>query len=355
MTKLDDNQCWRAVRDRDGTKRGEFYYGVRTTGIFCDPGCGSKTPLRENVEFFSSKEAAISAGYRPCKRCRSDMPDVGSNLQQKVVQACQTIMHTKGRVKLDDLAAKAGLSSSHFHRLFKSVTGITPKQYGMSYQSRLFKDRLRDADSITDAIYEAGFSSSSRAYENAQNFIAMELKQFRAGAPGKTILYGMSRCSLGFVIVGMTERGICGVEFGDSRSQLLKQFQQTFPRAELVEADSHFNRVMEDVVEYVENPMIDVDLPLDIQGTAFQLRVWDALRGIKAGTTIHYGQLAEKIGNPKAVRAAAKACASNKLAVLIPCHRVVYKDGRISGYRWGVARKRKLLKQEADAQVAERA
>jgi len=341
-----DSSRWQAVVDRDQGADGYFYYAVITTGIFCRPGCSSRLPNRANVEYFENVAEAERAGFRPCKRCNPAGETKDQILEQKIVAACRKIEISDRPITLETLAREVGLSSYHFHRLFKKSVGVTPKAYSASHQSLRFREKLKSSESVTDAIFDAGYSSTSGAYSPKGDRLAMKPKEYRAGGKGITIQYGVTECIMGWVIVAATDRGICGIEFGDDATALVPQIQERFPAAIIKEAGPGFKKIIEDVVEFVKTPTPRFNLPLDIQGTVFQQRVWNILREIEPGKTMSYTKVAEKMDNPNAVRAVATACASNKLAVVIPCHRVISKSGKISGYRWGVARKRALLENE---------
>ncbi len=338
-----NNSRWHAVVNRDQAADGCFYYGVKTTGIFCRPSCSSRLPNQENVEFFISCADAQSAGYRPCMRCNPTGNSKDEEIEQKIISACRSIEQSHTSLKLDNLAEGAGLSPYHFHRLFKKIVGVTPKQYASSHRSLRFRESLKSSPSITDAIFNAGYSSSSGVYTKKHDHLAMKPKAYRSGGAGIVITYGITECILGWLIVAATNLGICSIEFGDDRAVLPRQIQNRFPKASLEKAGPGFTHLIEEVVEFICTPHDSFNIPLDIQGTAFQQRVWNVLRQIKPGETMSYTEVAERIGNPNAVRAVATACASNKLAVVIPCHRVISKDGKISGYRWGVERKKILL------------
>jgi len=343
-----DEARWKAVSENNADADGVFYYAVRTTGIYCRPSCTAKLPNRNNVEYFAACGDAEKAGYRACRRCRPTSASKGEEAAQKIVHACRIIEERETVLKLDELAARVGLSPYHFHRLFKKMVGVTPRQYAARQQSRRFRDSLESGSSVTDAIYAAGYGSSGSAYDKRRNQLAMPPSVYRGGAAGVTITWGIARCFLGWVIVAATERGICAIMFADEPEVLPGLVQQRFPRARLHEADKGFATLLTEVVDFIEEPKGAFQLPLDIQGTAFQQQVWEALRQVKPGETLSYTEVAERIGKPRAVRAVASACAANKLAVVIPCHRVLTKGGNLGGYRWGSERKRRLLEAEQE-------
>ncbi|WP_151704265.1 bifunctional DNA-binding transcriptional regulator/O6-methylguanine-DNA methyltransferase Ada [Nitrincola alkalilacustris] len=339
---------WQALLARDQHAKGVFVYAVKTTGIYCHPGCASRLPKRENTLFFDTVEEAVQAGYRPCKRCKPDAISAQTRVQELITQACRQIDESEAPPTLASLAAQAGLSQWHFQRVFKTAVGMTPKQYAKARQVERFRDSLKESESVTSAIYDAGFGSSSRAYENTRERLAMSPSLYRKGGAGLTIRYAITSCFLGWITVAATDKGICAIEFGDDPATLLTQLQDRFPKALLSEADKTFSELVQQVIAFIKAPSKGIELPLDIQGTAFQEKVWQALREVPPGSTVSYTDIAQRIGSPKAVRAVAQACASNKLAVIVPCHRVVRSDGALSGYRWGVERKRELLKREKD-------
>ena len=343
-----DPQRWKAVVDNNTSADSVFYYAVKTTGVYCRPSCTSRLPNRANIEYFVTCADAETAGYRACKRCNPTANSKDQVNYEKIIRACRIIEEGETRLTLDELAARVQLSPYHFHRLFKKIVGVTPKQYASKHQSEKFQKSLKTSLSITDAIYSAGFGSSGSAYDKAQDQIAMKPGDYRRGGAGITINYGLAHCYLGWVIVAATGRGICAIEFGDDPDLLPDQVQARFPNSELKKADAGFDRLIKDVVAFMKAPEGTFQLPLDIQGTAFQQQVWNILRQIKPGTTMSYSDVASRIGKPKAVRAVATACASNKIAVIIPCHRVIAKDGAVSGYRWGTERKKMLLAVEKD-------
>jgi len=344
-----DDARWNAVVKNNFCADDSFYYAVLTTGIYCRPSCTSRLPNRANVEYFTTCEEAETAGYRECKRCKPTKKSKAVETEQKIIHSCRIIEESEISLKLDELAAQVNLSPYHFHRLFKKIVGVTPRQYASRNKSRRFQKSLKTSPSITDAIYSAGYGSSGGAYDKTQDQLAMKPKVYRKGAAGITITYGLAQCFLGWVIVAATDRGICAIEFGDDPGALPDQVQTRFPKAQLKEADRGFKTLISEVVEFIESPGGDLIIPLDIQGTAFQQQVWNVLRRVKAGETLSYTEVAEKIGNPDAVRAVASACASNKLAVVIPCHRIISKAGKLSGYRWGTKRKKMLLDLEKDS------
>jgi AraC family transcriptional regulator, regulatory protein of adaptative response / methylated-DNA-[protein]-cysteine methyltransferase len=338
---------WDAVRRRDRTQDGAFVFAVSTTGVYCRPSCASRPAKRENVSFHPSAEAAERAGYRACKRCKPDKLGAPDPQVEAVRRACERIASAEEAPSLTDLAASVDLSPFHFHRVFKKVTGVTPKAYAAQMQARRAADGLRTAETVTEAIYDAGFNSSSRFYETATARLGMTPTAVRHGGQGALIRFAVGQASLGAVLVAATDKGVCAITLGDDPDVLVRDLQDRFPRAELVGGDPAFERTVAEVVGLVEAPGQRLDLPLDIRGTAFQQQVWATLRAIPAGRTATYSEIAQAVGRPKAVRAVAQACAANPLAVAIPCHRVVRADGDVSGYRWGVERKRELIAREA--------
>ncbi len=342
-----DEARWEAIVRRDKASDGIFVFAVSTTGVYCRPSCASRSAKRENVSFFLTAEAAERAGYRACKRCRPDKLGAPDPRVEAVRRACERIASAEEAPSLADLAASAGLSPFHFHRVFKKATGVTPKAYAAQMQARRAAEGLRTAETVTEAIYDAGFNSSSRFYETAAARLGMTPTAVRRGGEGASIRFAVGEASLGAVLVAATNRGVCAIMLGDDPDLLVRQLQDRFPRAELRGGDAAFERMVARVVGLVEAPGERLDLPLDIRGTAFQQRVWQALCAIPPGKTMSYAEIARAIGRPKAVRAVAQACAANPLAVAIPCHRVVRTDGDLSGYRWGVERKRALLDREA--------
>jgi len=342
-----DEQRWQAVVRRDRTADGAFYYSVRTTGVYCRPSCPARQARRENVAFHATCEGAEQAGFRPCKRCRPDELSLEQRQAAAVLAACRTIEQAQPLPRLDELAQAAGMSRFHFHRVFKALTGVTPKAYADAHRRTRVHDELARSATVTDAIYDAGFNSSGRFYGATPELLGMTPTAFRDGGRGVAIRFALGECWLGSILVAATDKGVCAILLGDDAHALLRDLQDRFPKARLIGGDRAFEQLVAKGVGCVDAPKLGLDLPLDVRGTAFQQRVWQALREIPAGSTITYSKLAQRIGQPKAVRAVAQACASNAIAVAIPCHRVVRTDGSLSGYRWGVERKRALLAREA--------
>lgn len=343
----DDASRWAAVLRRDRSADEAFVFSVRTTGVFCRPSCPSRRPRRENVRFHATPAAAKAAGFRACKRCRPTQPSLPEQRAAAVARACRLIESAEETPNLAALADAAGLSRFHFHRVFKSVTGVTPKAYAAAHRTRRVRDELARSGTVTEALYGAGFQSSGRFYASSTAVLGMKPAKFRSGGAGATIRFAVGACSLGALLVAATDKGLCSILLGDDPERLLRDLQDRFPRARLIGADKPFERWVAKVVGLVEEPASGLDLPLDIRGTAFQQRVWQALREIPAGATASYADIAARIGSPRAARAVARACAANALAVAIPCHRVVRRDGAAGGYRWGIERKRTLLRREA--------
>ena len=343
---IENDPRWAAVVARDAQADGQFVYAVKTTGIYCNPSSLARLPKPQNVEFFDSAELAQAAGYRPSKRAAKDQSDIAAQHAATVAAACRQIENAETLPALGELANVAGLSSFHFHRVFKAVTGLTPKGYAAAHRSRRLRERLANGNSVTEALYDAGFNSNSRFYEAADQLLGMKPAEYRAAGHNNDIRFAVGQCSLGAILVAQSERGVCAIFLGDDPHQLVCDLQDKFRRANLIGADQDFERLIAQVVGFIEAPALGLDLPLDVRGTAFQERVWQALREIPVGSTASYADIAQLIGAPKAVRAVAQACGANCLAVAIPCHRVVRSDGNLSGYRWGVERKRQLLERE---------
>ena len=336
---------WAAVVARDAEADGVFYYSVKTTGVYCRPSCAARLARPENVRFHETCAEAEAAGFRPCKRCRPNL-DTAPHAEA-VGRVCAMIASAEEMPPLARLAAHAGMSVYHFHRVFKRMTGLTPRAYAAAHRTRRVRSALGSSNSVTAAIYDAGYNSSGRFYEEANSVLGMTPTAYRAGGADTGIRFAVGECSLGSVLVATSERGVCSISLGDDPEALARELQDQFPRAELVGGDAEFERMVANVVGLMEAPGTPCTLPLDVRGTVFQQRVWQVLRKIPAGTVASYSDIAQSIGAPEAARAVARACGTNVLAVAIPCHRVVRRDGAISGYRWGVERKRTLLEREA--------
>ncbi|HSN33971.1 MAG TPA: bifunctional DNA-binding transcriptional regulator/O6-methylguanine-DNA methyltransferase Ada [Ideonella sp.] len=343
---------WAAVAARDASADGRFVYSVRTTGVYCRPSCPARAARPENVAFHDGPAEAERAGFRPCRRCRPGEPALAQRQAAAIAALCREIESADTPLSLDALARRAGLSRWHLHRLFKSVTGVTPREYANAQRAaRLRRSLARPSASVTAAIYDAGYGSGSRCYAESDRVLGMTPSRYRAGGADARIRFAVGQCSLGAILVAQSERGVCAIALGDDPEALLRELEDRFPRATLVGGDAAFERLVARVVGFVEAPSIGLDLPLDVRGTAFQQRVWQALRDIPPGRTLSYAELAARVGAPGSVRAVAQACAANALAVVIPCHRIVRRDGALAGYRWGVERKRALLEREAGAAV----
>lgn len=344
-----DEQRWELLISRAtaGTPRknpeSSFIYAVRTTGVYCVPGCSSRLPKRENVRFFDSCDQAKQSGFRACKRCEPDR--AVDAMTETVGRACQMIEESQGNMSLAEMAKALGLSTFHLLRQFKKHVGTTPKQYALAKRRERLQSALKESASVTEAIYEAGYGSSSRAYD-MRTKSGVSPGEYRRGGKGIEICYSVAKCDLGLVLVATTERGICCVELGESKGEVETALHKRFPQAVIFEDTQELKQKVSEVVGFIGNPHKNCALPLDIQGTAFQMRVWNELRKVPAGSTMTYADIARRIKQPKAVRAVASAIASNKIAVIIPCHRVIGKNGELSGYHWGVERKRRLLETE---------
>ena len=347
MSLMIEDPRWTKVLARDAAADGEFVYSVATTGIYCRPACAARTPNRRNVAFHADCAAAEAVGFRPCKRCRPNEAPLRERQAALIADACRRMEVAEDALSLGELADAAGLSPHHFHRLFRSITGLTPKAYADAHRAGRLREALADGASVTSALYEAGFGSSGRFYAAADGALGMKPKTYAKGGADTRIRYGIGQSSLGRVLAASSDRGICAILIGDDDATLIADLENRFPNADAIEADADFGTTLAAVIALVEAPGKGLDLPLDIRGTAFQQRVWQALRAIPAGETRSYAGLAQAIGQPDATRAVAGACAANRLAVAIPCHRIVKGDGALSGYRWGVDRKRALLEREA--------
>jgi AraC family transcriptional regulator of adaptative response/methylated-DNA-[protein]-cysteine methyltransferase len=342
-----DDDRWDAVMQHDATADGAFYYSVRTTGVYCRPSCPARSARRENVAFHATTADAEAAGFRPCRRCRPTEAPLAERRADAITRACRMIEAADQAPNLGELAEAVGMSRYHFHRVFREITGVTPKAYGDARRADRVRSELATRPTVTDAIYSSGFESSGRFYASATATLGMTPTEYRAGGKGAAIRFGVGQCSLGAIVVAASDAGVCAILLGDEPDGLVRDLQDRFPEADLIGGDPEFEQWMARVVGFVEAPGVGLDLPLDVRGTAFQRRVWEALREVPSGTTTSYSSIAKRIGAPKAVRAVGQACAANNLAVAIPCHRIVRTDGGLSGYRWGIERKRALLDREA--------
>jgi AraC family transcriptional regulator of adaptative response/methylated-DNA-[protein]-cysteine methyltransferase len=335
-----------AVRMRDARADGRFVYAVITTGVYCRPSCPSRRARDENIRLFQDAAAAERAGFRACRRCHPAIALEDAADRRRIIAACRRIESAEETPSLTELAAEAGLSEHHFHRLFKRALGVTPRGYAQARRRTRLQTVLVAGQRITDAVYSAGYGSSGRFYAEAGAALGMSPGSRRRGGAGESIRFAVGQCSLGALLVAATQRGVCAISIGDDPQSLVDELQSRFARAELVGDDPDFANHVARVAGLVDGDRPTLDLPLDIRGTAFQQRVWQALRDIPAGTTTTYRELAEALGRPSATRAVAAACAANSLAVAIPCHRVVRSDGGLAGYRWGIERKQRLLARE---------
>ena len=340
---------WDAVLRRDQQADPQFFFAVTSTGVYCYPSCAARRPHRRNVRFFARRAAAEAQGFRPCARCRADLAPPEQRRTAAVVAACRALQADAG-LSLQALAREAGLSPTYFQRLFKQRTGLTPKQFAKGLRAaRLRRELQEGSGTVTDAIFAAGYGSNSRLYERTNEVLGMSPQHFAKGGMHCIVRFALAECWLGNVLIAATEAGVCGIFFGDQSDALVAELRERFPRAELLDASTEpqFSAWVAIALAYVEAPAGEFPLPLDLAGTVFQQRVWRALLDIPPGSTTSYAKLAARIGKPTATRAVAGACGANPVAVAVPCHRVVRSDGKVSGYRWGVARKRALLAREA--------
>jgi len=340
---------WAKVVARDAAADGSFFYSVKTTGVYCRPSCPARPARPENVAFHVTTTDAERAGFRACKRCKPTGPSLSEEHAAKIAQLCRFLESTDEMPTLEALADRAGWSVYHLHRVFKATTGLTPRAYASAHRAARVREELRTAPSVTHAIYGAGFNSNGRFYAATDDMLGMTPSAFKRGGKTTEIRFAIGECSLGSILVAQSERGVCAILLGDDPDQLARDLQDQFSQATLVGGDAAFESLVARVVGMIEAPGTGADLPLDVRGTAFQQRVWRALRKIPVGSTASYADIAKKIGAPASVRAVAQACGANVLAVAIPCHRVVRSDGALSGYRWGVERKRALLDRETGA------
>lgn len=343
--QITDDDRWQSVVNRDVDADGQFVFAVQTTGIFCRPSCRAKHALRKNVRFFADARQALAAGFRPCKRCQPDKDSAQQHRMEKIAHACQ-LLEQELPLTLEELSRQVAMSPYHLHRLFKATTGMTPKAWQQSWRARRLRDALAKGVPVTQAILNAGFPDSSSYYRKVDETLGMTAKQFRKGGDNVSVRYTLADCDLGRCLVAESERGICAILLGDDDARLAADLHELFPAAQDVPADAEFQQRVREVIDAINSRDTPLSLPLDIRGTAFQQQVWQALRAIPCGETVSYQQLANAIGKPKAVRAVASACGANKLAIVIPCHRVIRGDGALSGYRWGIGRKAQSLQRE---------
>jgi AraC family transcriptional regulator of adaptative response/methylated-DNA-[protein]-cysteine methyltransferase len=346
QTNVADDPRWARIVARDRTADGHLWYSVITTGIFCRASCPSRTTNPRNVQLHYTLGSAKATGFRPCKRCNPDGPSIYSENAALVAKACRLIEESEEELPLNDLAEAIGRSGSYFHRLFKATTGLTPKDYATAHRAAKVRQGLESGRRVTEAMYDAGYNSSSRFYEKSTGLLGMTPTQYRSGGGNEVIRFAVGQSSLGAILVASSEKGVASILLGDDPDELLRNLQDRFPKAHLIGGDRDYEALVARVVGFVEAPSLGLDLPLDVRGTAFQQRVWQALQEIPVGQTVSYSEIARRLGTPKAARAIAGACAANNLAVVIPCHRVVRNDGSLSGYAWGVERKRELLNRE---------
>ncbi|MGI4879735.1 MAG: bifunctional DNA-binding transcriptional regulator/O6-methylguanine-DNA methyltransferase Ada [Janthinobacterium lividum] len=340
---------WARVLARDKTADGQFWYSVATTGIYCRPSCPSRTANPKNVGLHDTLADAQATGFRACKRCSPDGLSLDVENAAIVAKACRLIEQSEEAPSLTELAEAVERSPGHFHRLFRSATGLTPKAYAAGNRAGRVRDELGKDGSVTEAFYDAGFNSSGRFYEQSTSLLGMTPTRYKAGGENEEIRFAIGESSLGPILVASSQKGVASILIGEDPNVLVENLQDRFPKARLIGGDAEYEKLVAQVVGFVEAPRLGLDLPLDVRGTAFQQRVWQALREIPAGRTASYAEIAARIGSPKSVRAVAGACAANNIAVAIPCHRVVRNDGALSGYAWGVDRKRALIAREAVA------
>lgn len=344
---LNDQQLWQAVVAKDARFDGQFVFAVSSTGVYCRPSCPSRRAHRERVKFFDLPEAAEQAGFRACLRCQPQRARVLDPQMELVQRVCSVLNSNESEtVKLAELATHAGVSVFHLQRTFKRVMGISPRQYLAARRIGNFKTLVRKGDSVTTALYESGFNSSSRLYEHASEELGMTPATYSRGGRGVNIKYTIVGSSMGRLLVAMTERGVCALRMGDNDRELEKDLREEFPHAEIERADQVLREPVEKILDHLDNNEPRLNLPLDIRSTAFQRQVWEKLRTIPYGETVSYGDVAKALGKPGAVRAVGRACATNPVALVIPCHRVVREDKSLGGYRWGLERKERLLEKE---------
>jgi AraC family transcriptional regulator of adaptative response/methylated-DNA-[protein]-cysteine methyltransferase len=354
---LNQEKCWESVQKRDREQDGKFFFGVMTTGVYCRPSCPARPPLRKNVRFYRTPAEAEHDGLRACLRCRP-LATIGADPNaERIREVCRYIeSHSDQELRLGDLAAMAKLSPFHFQRSFKAIAGVTPRQYVEAARLKRFKGKLRDARDVTEAVYDAGYGSSSRVYERADTRLGMTPNQYRQGGRNLTITHVTIHSPVGLMMMAATDRGVCFVRFGDSEAVLLQELKREYPASTIDEMKNphhpDFAKWVDALTRHLEGSQPHIDLPLDIRATVFQMRVWHYLQSIPYGEVQSYGEVASGIGKPSAVRAVANACAANPVAVVIPCHRVIRGTGELGGYRWGLARKRVLIDRERERKAA---
>ena len=345
---MDTEIFWQAVKTNDVRFDGAFVLGVKTTGIYCKPSCRARLPKRENVAFYESCGTAESNGFRACLRCRPKAANATDPQVEAILRACRLIDEYE-QFSLDDLSTELDLSPSHLQRKFKEIMGVSPKKYAEAKQMERFKEGIRSGGDVVTAMYDAGYGSSSRLYEKASENLGMTPATYKKGGKGMIIEYTIADCELGKLLVARTTRGICSVTFGDDVETMQAGLKKEFPNAVIAEDAANLRASVGEILKYLAGKNKRLVLPLDLQATAFQMQVWDFLKKIPYGKTVSYGEIAEQLGDKKKVRAVAQACAKNRVAVIIPCHRVVASDGKLSGYRWGVERKKALLEKESSS------
>lgn len=345
---------WQAVRRKERRFEGLFFTCVKTTKIFCKPTCTAKLPKRENVEFVRTWQEAENNGFRACLRCQPKIEITVNPQVETILQACE-LLEMEENISLENLAEELKISPYHLQRTFKEIIGVSPKKYAENLRLEKFKSEIKQGSDVVTAMYESGYGSSSRLYENITDKLGMTPKTYQKGGKGMKIEYTITNCELGKMLVARTEKGVCAVTFGDDEDFLLEKLTSEYPNAEISKNGTNLKEYVDLILENLAGKNKRIILPIDVQATAFQMQVWDALRKIPYGETLSYKQVAESLGNPKAVRAVARACATNKVAVVIPCHRVVGSNGSLSGYRWGIERKKKLIESEKKQQKSETA
>ena len=349
LPSVENDPRWARIVARDKTADGRVWYSVSTTGVYCRPSCPSRKANPSNVQLHDSLASAKATGLRPCKRCNPDGASLEAENAALIAKACRIIEESEEEPSLEELAAAIGRSPSYFHRVFKATTGLTPKEFAAGHRAKKVRRGLASGATVTEAIYGAGFNSSGRFYAKSTGMLGMTPSHYRDGGADEEIRFAAGQTSLGAILVASSRKGVAAILLGDDPDELVRNLQDRFPKASLIGADRDYEALIGRVVAFVEAPRAGLDLPLDIRGTAFQQRVWRALQEIPAGETVSYAEIASRIGSPKAVRAVAGACAANNLAIAVPCHRVVRADGALSGYAWGVERKRELIQREAMA------